>query len=62
MTKRGADRTNWHLYEGDVQDVYAEWPTPAAIVSDGAYGVGGFHGDPRTPQNLAEWYRPHVEA
>jgi site-specific DNA-methyltransferase (adenine-specific) len=33
-----------------------------AIVSDGAYGVGGFHGDPRVPDGLAEWYRPHVEA
>jgi site-specific DNA-methyltransferase (adenine-specific) len=24
--------------------------------------VGGFPGDPRTPEGLAEWYRPHVEA
>lgn len=52
----------WHLHRGDVQDVYGEWPTPATIISDGAYGVGGFHGDPRTPETLADWYRPHVGA
>ena len=32
------------------------------IVSDGAYGVGGFPGDPRTPEGLRDWYAPHVEA
>jgi len=35
-----------HLHAGDALDVYATWPTPAAIVSDGAYGIGGFPGDP----------------
>jgi len=38
------------------------WPAPIAIVSDGAYGLGGFPGDPPTPEGLAEWYRPHIEA
>ena len=51
-----------HLYRGDGLDTYADWPTPATIISDGAYGVGGFHGDPRTPEGLGEWYRPHIEA
>jgi hypothetical protein len=51
-----------HLYAGDALNAYATWPTPAAIVSDGAYGVGGFPGDPRTPEHLAEWYEPHVKA
>lgn len=50
------------LYPGDVLDVYDSWPAPAAIVSDGAYGVGGFPGDPRTPAELVSWYRPHVQA
>jgi len=50
-----------HLYHGDVLDAYATWPTPAAIISDGAYGVGGFPGDPRTTEDLASWYRPHIE-
>lgn len=51
-----------HLHHGDARDVYREWPTPSVIVSDGAYGVGGFPGDPRTPEILADWYRPHVDA
>jgi site-specific DNA-methyltransferase (adenine-specific) len=46
---------------GDAIDFYETWPTPSTIVSDGAYGIGGFPGDPRTPEGLAEWYRPHVE-
>lgn len=46
----------------DAIDRYAFWPTPTVIVSDGAYGVGGFPGDPPTPDGLVDWYRPHVEA
>lgn len=51
-----------HLHHGDALDVYREWPAPATIISDGAYGVGGFPGDPRTPETLAAWYRPHIDA
>jgi site-specific DNA-methyltransferase (adenine-specific) len=51
----------WRLHRGDALAAYAEWDTPAVIISDGAYGVGGFPGDPRTPDGLADWYRPHVE-
>ena len=50
------------IYSGDALDTYRHWPAPTTIVSDGAYGVGGFPGDPRTPDDLANWYRPHVEA
>lgn len=53
---------NYHLHRGNGLDTYQEWPTPATIISDGAYGVGGFPGDPRTPEGLGEWYRPHIEA
>jgi site-specific DNA-methyltransferase (adenine-specific) len=49
------------FYRGDALDVYKGWPAPAAIVSDGAYGVRGFHGDTTGPDGLVEWYRPHVE-
>ena len=49
------------VYVGDALEFYASWPTPNTIVSDGAYGVGGFPGDPRTPEELGEWYRPHIE-
>jgi site-specific DNA-methyltransferase (adenine-specific) len=52
----------FHLHRGDVLSAYADWAAPTAIVSDGAYGVGGFPGDPRTPAGLGEWYRPHIEA
>lgn len=38
------------------------WPAPTVIVSDGAYGVGGFKGDPPTPAGLEAWYEPHVAA
>jgi hypothetical protein len=48
------------LHEGDVLDAYDRWPAPATIVSDGAYGVRGFHGDTTGPDGLVEWYRPHV--
>lgn len=50
------------LHRGDVTRAYADWPTPVTIVSDGAYGVRGFHGDTTGPDGLVEWYRPHVEA
>jgi DNA methylase len=50
------------LYRGDVRNAYSKWPTPTTIISDGAYGVRGFHGDTVTPDELADWYRPHVEA
>ena len=49
------------IHRGDALDAYDTWPTPATIVSDGAYGVGGFPGDPRTPEALDEWYAPHIE-
>ena len=52
----------WTVFRGDALAAYPGWPTPRAIVSDGAYGVGGFPGDPRTPDGLEDWYRPHVEA
>jgi hypothetical protein len=50
-----------HLAHGDALDAYSSWPAPSTIISDGAYGVGGFPGDPRTPESLAAWYRPHIE-
>ena len=50
-----------HLYTGDVLEAYPSWPAPALIMSDGAYGLGGFPGDPRTPDGLVDWYREHVE-
>lgn len=47
---------------GNALDCYASWPDPITIVSDGAYGIGGFPGDPTDPMELAGWYEPHVQA
>lgn len=60
-TARGSDR-NWSVYRGDALEAYADWPSPSVIISDGAYGVGGFPDDPRTVDDLIAWYTPHVEA
>lgn len=56
------DTDEARLYHGDVHDVYNEWESPTVIISDGAYGVGSFDGDPRSVSGLREWYKPHVEA
>lgn len=56
------DPTTNLLFCADSTTVYEQWPSPDTIISDGAYGISGFPGDPRTPVGLAEWYRPHVEA
>ncbi|MGH7934999.1 MAG: DNA methyltransferase [Candidatus Binataceae bacterium] len=60
--RRSAGTCRWTLYHGDVRGAYGTWPAPSAIISDGAYGVGGFHGDPRTSDGLIKWYTPHIEA
>lgn len=61
-----ADRVNrgspYVLHHGDVSGVYGAWPAPAVIISDGAYGVRGFHGDTTGPGGLGEWYEPHIRA
>lgn len=50
------------IHHADVLLLYPSWPTPTLIISDGAYGLGSFPGDPPTPEPLAEWYEPHVRA
>lgn len=50
------------VFLGDALDYYDSWPVPTVIISDGPYGVGGYPGDPRTPERLPELYRPHLEA
>ncbi len=62
VSAASGDGREWSVYRGDALDTYAAWPSPSVIISDGAYGVGGFPGDPRTPEGLAEWYAPHIEA
>lgn len=48
------------VFNDDVTNLYDSWDSPIIIVSDGPYGVGGFPGDPPTPDNLDIWYEPHI--
>lgn len=50
-----------HLYQGDAIELCREWPAPTAIIVDGPYGLGSYPGDPSTPDDLAEWYEPHIK-
>ncbi len=50
----------FELFRGDALDAYRTWPAPATIISDGAYGVRGFHGDTTGADALPDWYRPHI--
>ncbi len=50
------------IYLGDARDLYARWAPPTVIISDGAYGLASFPGDPPTIEGLPEWYRPHIAA
>lgn len=50
------------VHEGDALDAYSSWDTPTTIISDGAYGLAGFDGDPRTVDVLPDWYEPHIQA
>ena len=48
---------------GEAADIYPTLdPGYTLIISDGAYGIGGFPGDPTSPKALADWYAPHLEA
>ena len=44
------------------EKLYATWPAPTCIISDGPYGVSGFPGDNHEAESLAQWYEPHVRA
>ncbi|MBR8829011.1 MAG: site-specific DNA-methyltransferase [Gomphosphaeria aponina SAG 52.96 = DSM 107014] len=46
----------------DAATRYAFWSAPTVIVSDGAYGLGLFPGEPPTPTDLSDWYAPHIAA
>lgn len=51
-----------YLHEGDALSAYPSWPSPTTIISDGAYGIGGFEGDPKKMDLLPNWYEPHIKA
>ena len=49
------------VFNDDSLTLYDSWDSPTVIISDGPYGIGGYPGDPLSPQNLREWYKPHIE-
>lgn len=51
-----------NVYNGDALNLYDKWPAPITIISDGAYGLGRFPGDPYTAEQLQSWYEPHILA
>jgi hypothetical protein len=51
-----------HAFLGDSAALCRDWPTPATIISDGAYGVLGFEGDTSDHLGMPDWYEPHVQA
>ncbi len=53
---------NIHLFNDKVENLYSGWTAPSVIISDGAYGVSGFKGDPHKPHFVADWYESHIEA
>jgi DNA modification methylase len=57
------DRVLFTLHRGDALAAYPRWPSPAAIISDGAYGIDAeTAGDTLDGQELTRWYRPHITA
>jgi hypothetical protein len=50
------------IHHAPAEALYDRWPAPVCIIADGPYGIGGFPGDPPTPDRLADWYRPHIAA
>ena len=63
MTQVGApsiSRDGATIERGDFLAVSPSWPAPTVIVSDGAYGIGSFSGDPTSASSLPAWYALHI--
>lgn len=62
--KRGQCQTRGQvsIHFDRAENLYADWPRPTCIISDGPYGVSGFPGDCHEAESLHEWYEPHVKA
>ncbi len=60
----GQSYSNWdvNVFHADARELYATWPAPIVIISDGAFGLGRFLGDPHTSDSLEGWCQPHIEA
>lgn len=51
------------IQNADVLELYDLWPNPVVIVSDGPYGLPTSlsFGDVADPDQLLDWYEPHIE-
>lgn len=47
---------------GDALSHYDQWDPPTLVISDGPYGLNGYDGDLKRPDQLPAWYEPHVAA
>lgn len=61
MERNSSGDVPYRLHRGDALSAYRDWPTPVTVISDGAYGIRGFHGDTTGTEDLVSWYRPHVK-
>ncbi len=61
-TTKSYVRSGVTIHFGRAERLYAEWPVPVCIVSDGPYEVDGFPGDTCTAESLTGWYEPHIKA
>ena len=59
--KKLIDSATGVFYQGDTLECYDNWKSPVAIVSDGPYGIDGYEGDAKKPENLAKMYEPHIK-
>ncbi len=55
-------RRGVQIWLGDALSLYAKWPRPTVIISDGPYGLRSYPGDPPGADSLADLYEPHVVA
>ena len=62
VTQPVFSRNGVSLYYGDAQTFYKKWDPPTVIVSDGPYGLRNFYNDLDTPEEMPDWYEPHIKA
>jgi site-specific DNA-methyltransferase (adenine-specific) len=48
------------LVNDDFLNCYVNWKSPITIISDGPYGINGYPGDLKSPDELPNWYRPFI--
>lgn len=49
------------IISGNALEYYDSIKEPMVIISDGAYGIKGFPGDPPTYESLPQWYESHIK-